>query len=453
MSTRGRKSTRRLGNELERLKPSRPRNKKRPAGRTRRSRAVKRGPAEADRPEEAVIPWSYGVDRVRAMAVDPERLFVYWEVTDEAIQRAREKLGPGGPGAWPALRVYDTTGRIFDGTNAHGYFDHGVDRGERQWFFDIGKPASEAVVELGLKSREGYFVKIVRSGRVEFPRRGPLPAGSQQWLTVRIRDGQPHLASDSGDGAIGSSDPAPRSIEGPGGVQASHDGGRSADPTEFERAPVRIEQGSAERSAEEMRVVRWRGAGTWRSWETGPFTYHVDASGPSTESFVGGMRVYRSAAGTHVVYGPWEVVIRGIGAYRRRAVLARWEIHRAWISEEGHELRGSVPVEGQLMAGSSASVRFGASERRWLAGSESRLAGASELLWLGASERRLGGASERMYLAASEWLMSGASERRFRGASERRLGGASERLARGASETRPGAQLAYPRVDRGSDIG
>src|SRR5262249_47357516 len=31
------------------------------------------------------IPWGYGQDRVTAMVIDPERLYVYWEVTDEAI--------------------------------------------------------------------------------------------------------------------------------------------------------------------------------------------------------------------------------------------------------------------------------------------------------------------------------------------------------------------------------
>ena len=58
------------------------------------------------------------------------------------------------------LRVYDITARLFDGTNAHSYFDHRVDCHERQWFFAINKPTSSACVEIGLKSAEGYFVKI-----------------------------------------------------------------------------------------------------------------------------------------------------------------------------------------------------------------------------------------------------------------------------------------------------
>ena len=80
------------------------------------------------------------------MVVDPERLFVYWEVTDDAIAAARARARRRrARDAWLNLRVYDITGRLFDGTNAHSYFDHGVERRDRQWFFDIGKPTSSAV--------------------------------------------------------------------------------------------------------------------------------------------------------------------------------------------------------------------------------------------------------------------------------------------------------------------
>jgi hypothetical protein len=58
-----------------------------------------------------------------------------------------------------------------------------------------------------------------------------------------------------------------------------------------------------------------------------------------------------------------------------------------------------------------ASERLGASEQRWISGSELRLAGASELWRLGASELRLGGASEILFVGASEWL--GGSEPRL----------------------------------------
>src|SRR6266566_2469940 len=65
----------------------------------------------APRPEH--IPWGYGRDRLTAMVVDPNRLYLYWELTDHAIDKAREGLGPGGKDAWLSLRIYDVTGRIF----------------------------------------------------------------------------------------------------------------------------------------------------------------------------------------------------------------------------------------------------------------------------------------------------------------------------------------------------
>src|SRR4051812_28092468 len=55
------------------------------------------------------IPWGYGSDRVTAMAVDPNRLFIYWEISDEAILKARKGLERGGNEAWLNLRVYDVT--------------------------------------------------------------------------------------------------------------------------------------------------------------------------------------------------------------------------------------------------------------------------------------------------------------------------------------------------------
>src|SRR6185436_1553360 len=48
---------------------------------------------------------------------------------------------------------------------------------------------STTCVELGLRSEEGYFVKIVRSGRVEFPRNEPVGGGGTEWLSVRGASG------------------------------------------------------------------------------------------------------------------------------------------------------------------------------------------------------------------------------------------------------------------------
>lgn len=393
------------------------------------------------REEPRTIPWGYGEDRVTAMAVDPDRLFVYWETTDDAIANARRHLGPGGPDAWLNLRVYDTTGRLFDGTNAHGYFDHKIERHDRQWFFHIGKPSSEAFVDVGLRSHEGYFVKIARSGRVEFPRNQPIGWTDPEWMTVRS-------AGDVQSAGRGMTTAGAGATQSGAGAEAGEHSGFEPVPLWQMRVPwdelVRFGDNWAGGDRVEWeqhfsngiwegghRTFMWEGPVSQSSWEAGPFSFPVEAPAPVEESWVGPARMVRVGEQTHVMYGPWQVVIRGLDAHRQAAVIARWEVYRTWVAGEGHEVRG---MRMTSMHGMGSSELMGASERRWLSASEARLRGASELYFLGASEMRLGGASETLFAAASEWMMRGATERRFMGASEMRLGGASETLFRGASE-------------------
>jgi hypothetical protein len=394
---------------------------------------------------EASIPWGYGRDRITAMPVDPDRLYAYWEVTDDAIARARTGLGAGGDTAYLCLRLYDITGRIFDGTNAHVYSDVGIDRSQRQYFFAVGKPSSEAVVEIGLKSHEGYFVKVSRSGRVTFPRRSPTVGGEPEWMTVRVSTGQVEGAFGGGAGTVGV--PA----AGPGGGSLGQPAGFMPDGVHFsegfadlrrllwggrhdEGFPAQYlrweEIAETEIDAEVIRSWSWRsGDMQTDSWTAGPFSYPVAAPLPVQETYGGPARVFRSGSRTHVVWGPWQVVIRGIGAHAEREELGRWEIFRSWSATGWQVIR--TPGEGAaVLANGGSGARLGASELR--------LGGASERYRLGASELRLGGASERSFVGSSELRLGGASERSYAGSSELRLGGGSEVRLGGGSETRMG---------------
>lgn len=402
--------------------------------------------AESAVQEPRDIPWGYEWDRVTGMPVDPERMFVYWEVSDAAVERARKQLGAGGAGAWLNLRVYDTTGRIFDGTNAHGYFDHRVERHDRQWFFHVGKPTSAMFIEVGLKSEEGYFIKVARSARIEFPRREPVAWTEPEWLTVRSSTGPVEHA---GRGTPGAGQAGGPHI--PNGVGHGQAPGRGFDPAslwQMRLSPweelVRFADGqTVERLSweqfftngqfEGFHQFSWEGPTTHSTWESGPFSYPVELPEPTREDFVGPVQVYRIDGKTRVVHGPWQVVIRGLGARAGRAVIARWEIHRSWVAEEGHEVKGTT-LRAPAVGGSSELMAMGSSDRRWRQGSEARLGGASELWFLGASEVAMRGASERLYAGASEYMMRGSSERQFAGASELQYRGASEQLFKGATE-------------------
>ena len=195
------------------------------------------------------------------------------------------------------------------------------------------------------------------------------------------------------------------------------------------------------------RFLEWATPTLRSTWEAGPFPIPVEAPSMVEEHYAGPVTVVPLEGGrTRIVYGPWQVTIRGIGAHAEGRVVAKWQLETSWVVNMGYErvvrelspatlregaMRKLVPGETVMLGGSEA---LGASERRWLSASELRMRGSSELYMLGASELRMRGASEVILGAASEWTHAGGSERRFAGGSEWRFAGASEEGRLGGSE-------------------
>jgi hypothetical protein len=140
------------------------------------------------------LPWGYGDNRITVIVRDPDSAYLYWEFDDEAMVAARSRLGAGGERGWCNLRIYDTTGREFDGTNANDYFDLTVDRADREYYLMIRRPGSSMHAEVGIKTEEGYFQPISRSGRADFPRSAPSPNTTLEWMTITSDDAPPCAA-------------------------------------------------------------------------------------------------------------------------------------------------------------------------------------------------------------------------------------------------------------------
>lgn len=405
----------------------------------------------AEAPRFGDIPWGYGDNRVTAMARDPHWLFVYWELTDEAIDRARAEVGD--PEGWCALRVYDTTHRLFDGTNANWYVDIDVPREANNYYVPVGRPGATVHVDIGVKSREGWFAKIARSSAVGMPRDGISWDTQVEWMTV-APEGAP---------------PPPyvhrfvRPPDAPAPLEVRTEALSEAEIGAVMQALVgegwtRTEWTETEMDGRIVRWMRWTGP-FWREhWRTVPGTRHT-----VEVIFHGERTVVRTEWGERQIVGPWLVTIYDAPGAARR-VIDRWTVHYSWTSERGRarvetaEILGRVLGEAwtavartgsevRLVGGLGASewLAGGASEWRWAGGSERRLAGASERLMAGASEWRGLGGSEQ--LGAVEWLFAGASERRAAsewlaagerlGASEGRLGASEGRFGFGASEWNP----------------
>lgn len=117
------------------------------------------GTAEEE-PSTIELPEEYGQNELLTMAVDPNVLFVSWEIIPVAIAGMDGEI---------TLRVYDVTGVVFNGINAHRFVDLTVQERVGSDFFAINMPGREAVIELGVVSAEGWFRTIMRSRRIAFP--------------------------------------------------------------------------------------------------------------------------------------------------------------------------------------------------------------------------------------------------------------------------------------------
>ena len=341
------------------------------------------GPDSQEEPTPHNIPWGYGQNRVTAMVVDPERLFVYWECTDAAIDGARRGLGRRRAGRLaeparlrhhrPAVRRHQRPQLLRSQDRALG---PAVVLRDRQ--ADVGGVRRDRA-EVGRG--------ILRQDRALGARRVPAPRARRR-QPRRVADGehgerQRRQATPGGGpggggggggegGAFGGGTASQRGLHGlpewvNGGAVAPA-GGPGVGPHVFERRwewRETVGGGVRESWTGERSQVEWIGPLIRSAWEAGPFTYPVQSPAYIEEWNEGTMTVRSDHGEVHVVYGPWQVVIRGVGAHAERRVLATWEIRRSWATTVGIER--SETVWRQLGPGSSEWIAQGGSERAWAA--------------------------------------------------------------------------------------
>ena len=137
-------------------------------------------PAVRKMPED--LPWGYGSDKIVLQVRDPWWLHAYWEVTGDTFERIKERLGNAIFSTKRVLRVYDISHIIFNGRNAHRFFDIEVNAETNNWYIDTGGPGRSWCVDFGLRLANGEFITIVRSNVVHAPLEGPSWVMDEEWM-------------------------------------------------------------------------------------------------------------------------------------------------------------------------------------------------------------------------------------------------------------------------------
>lgn len=142
--------------------------------------------------EDEDIPERYGVDRLTLMAVNPRRLFVFWEITPGKFESVRQDVSDAD---WErrrlVIRLYprDAQAHVTE-IEVHG--DVG------RWHIRTSRFGEEVVAKLGFVLPGRKFVVLASSNAVFVPRLRPAAARSVAWMRVMRRwiAGRPSLETE-----------------------------------------------------------------------------------------------------------------------------------------------------------------------------------------------------------------------------------------------------------------
>ena len=134
------------------------------------------------RPMPEELPYRYGRDKIVLQVRDPWWIHAYWEVVGETQNRLKRQLGEMFFSAKMVLRVYDVSYIIFDGTNAHKFFDIEIKPEANNWYIDTAGPGRSWCVDIGLRLTNGQFIMMARSNTVYTPTEGPSWVTDEEWM-------------------------------------------------------------------------------------------------------------------------------------------------------------------------------------------------------------------------------------------------------------------------------
>jgi glycosyltransferase involved in cell wall biosynthesis len=139
------------------------------------------GPDLPDQERLRAICWDLGArfpipfagDHISFATVHPRLGYVHWHVRESSVERLRTRQGDAFHGSVLVVRIYDVTDIIFDGFNAHAFFDSDVGGLSGSHYLAIHKLERDLMAKIGFRLRDGAFHALARSNTAYFDRDRP----------------------------------------------------------------------------------------------------------------------------------------------------------------------------------------------------------------------------------------------------------------------------------------
>jgi glycosyltransferase involved in cell wall biosynthesis len=114
------------------------------------------------------FPRAYGGHRLILAAARPRQAYVHWSIDPGRVEALKQKLGNRFSGARQIVRVYDVTDIVFNGLNAHMFFDIDVRGLSGSYYFGVHEPNRTLLAELGFWLPDDSFWALARSNTRTF---------------------------------------------------------------------------------------------------------------------------------------------------------------------------------------------------------------------------------------------------------------------------------------------
>ena len=134
------------------------------------------------------LPYKYNKTVIKALAQNPNTLFVYWEISDEDVQNIKDKFGED---------IFYTTKPVLIIHNLTDKYSFEIDINDfaNNWYIHVNDTKCQYVIELGRRPKEGEvnhfpdnYLYVTLSNMIESPNDHVLFYDSEQFRQVRFKN-------------------------------------------------------------------------------------------------------------------------------------------------------------------------------------------------------------------------------------------------------------------------
>jgi hypothetical protein len=125
-----------------------------------------------------------GQDRIILMVRDPYWIHAHWDISRQAVERAKAALADQWHSVKPVLRLlkFEDSGTTESSENVHREIEiHG---GVRNWYIDVDSPPARFQVLMGYRTGQNRFYELVRSNTVTTPSPSGKGALDDHWADI-----------------------------------------------------------------------------------------------------------------------------------------------------------------------------------------------------------------------------------------------------------------------------